>query len=105
MIFDLMKSAKAQYKRALRHKDRGDFKVVSDHLHDCLLNKDQPSFWKTWKTKFTHKGCNPDVIDGCSEPAFIANKFATIFETACAPNNSVLLMTGCLMSSLIVTII
>jgi hypothetical protein len=79
-----MKSAKAHYKQALRHKDRGDFKVVSNDLHDCLLNKDQPSFWKT---KFTHKSCNPDIIDGCNEPAFIANKFATIFEIACAPNN------------------
>ena len=87
VVFSLMKSAKANYKRALRHKDRGDFTVVSNDLHDLLLDKDHTAFWKTWKAKFTHNGQFPDVIDGSSDPTVIANKFAGIFESACTPNS------------------
>jgi len=29
----------------------------------------------------------PILCSGCSETTFIANKFATTFKTACAPNN------------------
>jgi exonuclease III len=87
VVFDIMKSAKAIYKRALRHKDRGDFNVVSNDLNDCLLGKDHTAFWKTWKANFTHNGHFPDVIDGSSDPSLIANKFASIFEAACSPNS------------------
>jgi hypothetical protein len=47
------------------------------------------AFWKTWKAKFAHNGHFPDVIDGSSEPVLIANKFAALFESACAPNSQV----------------
>jgi len=60
---------------------------VSNDLNDCLLSKDHTAFWKTWKAKFAHNGHFPDVIDGSSDPALIANKFAVLFEAACTPNS------------------
>jgi exonuclease III len=87
-IYDIMKSAKAQYKRAIRQKDKSDFNIVSNELHDCLLNKDHASFWKSWKSKFVSKSGVSSVINGCSSPAEVATMFADTFEKACLPNSS-----------------
>ena len=59
-------------------------------LHcSLLLSKDSTAFWKTWKSKVTHNSLVPDVIDGSCDPMVIANKFASIFESACLPNSQI----------------
>jgi len=87
-VFDIFKSAKANYKRALRHKESSDFNDVTNLSNDCLLAcKDHTAFWNTWWAKFAHNGHFPGVIDASSDPTLIANKFADLFEDACTLNS------------------
>jgi len=60
-IYHEKRSAKADYKRALRNKRRDNHLAVSNELHECLLNKDPESFWKSWQGKFGSGA----VLSGC----------------------------------------
>ena len=86
-IYHLKRSAKAEYKLALRQKDRDDIDFVSNELHDMLLQKEQSAFWKTWSSKFCKKVKPAEFIDGCNDSSKIANTFATVFATACTNNS------------------
>ena len=86
-IYHLKRSAKAEYKLALRQKKREDIDFVSNDLHEMLLQKEQSAFWKTWKAKFCNKVKLSDFIDGCNDSSQIANKFAEVFANACTSNS------------------
>ena len=45
------------------------------------------SFWRTWRCKFT-KTQLPSVIDGCHDEKDKADKFASVFQSVCVPNNA-----------------
>ena len=58
----------------------------TNELHECLLEKDMVSFWKSWRCKFG--GNKPvKVIDELTNPSDITERFADVFEVACRPNN------------------
>ena len=87
-VYHLKRSAKAEYKLALRQKNRDDIDYVSNELHDMLLQKEQSAFWKTWSAKFCKKVKPSEFIDGCNDSSQIANTFAAVFARACT-NNSI----------------
>ena len=70
-IYNLKICAKANYKRALRQKDKDESLSFSNNLNDYLLQKDQASFWKTWKAKFTNNAGFSDFIDGFNNASVI----------------------------------
>jgi exonuclease III len=79
--------ARAEYRRAIKYKrDAADISVSND-LNDYLLSKDNISFWKTWKSKFSAKHSVANSVDGLSQPVDIANTFAENFCDATKPNN------------------
>lgn len=86
--YENKRCAKANYKLALRLVDKEEIVSVSNDLNDQLLNKDCDAFWHTWNAKFGRKVKNT-VIDGCTEAATIATKFADMFNETCKPNSNV----------------
>ena len=71
----------------LRNKHRECDLGVSNDLHECSLNKNLDSFWKTWRCKFGAKIVFPVCIDGVSDYRSIAQIFANNFADACTPNS------------------
>jgi len=80
--------SKAVYKRVLRNKQREHDIGVSNDLHECLLNKNMDSFWRTWRCKFGAKTALPVCVDGVSDCPSIAQIFASNFADACKPNSA-----------------
>ena len=59
----------------------------ANDLHEALLAKNGPSFWKCWRSKFdTRSNCTQ--VDGYIEPLDIANKFANYFSEIYAPQRA-----------------
>ena len=71
-----MHSAKLQYKLCLRKLRKADAERISNELNDCLLQKDNDSFWKCWKSKFSSPKTGVHVVDGCTNDSDIAESFA-----------------------------
>ena len=87
-VYHEKRTTKAEYKRAIRNKRRNNHLDVSNDLHECLLNKDPESFWKSWHGKFGSgsKAAVTECVDGLSDGRSIAELFANNFEQACKPN-------------------
>ena len=86
-IFEKRQSSKASYRRAVRNKDKQSTSVYTNALHESLINKDGPSFWKCWRSKFnTRMKCN--AVGGCVDDNSIANNFAQYFSQIYTPNSS-----------------
>ena len=85
-VYHLKRTAKALYKLAIRQKNTDEIVDVSNDLHEYLLQKDQPAFWKSWSSKFCSKVKPSEVVDGENDMAHIANNFAAVFEQACTSN-------------------
>ena len=85
--FLAMKRAKFAYKSAIKNKERTSHNEFTNSLNDALLDKDMDSFWRTWRAKFCSNNNRATVIDGCTDELDIANKFATVFQSACMPNS------------------
>ena len=86
-IYNLQRCAKANYKRALRQKVKDESLSFCNDLNDYLLQKDQTSFWKTWKAKYTSKTKFSDFFDGSNNASVIFDTFACMFQSA-SSNNS-----------------
>ena len=52
------------------------------------MQKDQTSFWKTWKAKFSSKAGFAEFIDDSNNASVIADTVACMFEGACSNNFS-----------------
>jgi len=83
-IYDRYKADKMSYKLRIRQYQQRESGEYSNELHDALLQKQGPSFWKCWKSKLD---CNSrrtvQQIDGSIDESEIASKFAEHFSAAC----------------------
>jgi len=86
-IFDRRQACRLRYRRRIRETNRSTQSVYTNDLHECLLSKNGPSFWKCWRSKFeTRNKCIQ--VDGSIDSEVVANKFANHFHKAYSCNNT-----------------
>ena len=86
-IFDKRQRCRAQYRKRIREGQQLSTSVYTNELHEALLAKDGPNFWKCWRSKF--QGPNRcHEIDGCVDHNIIVNNFAQYFSKIYTANNS-----------------
>ena len=74
------------YRKRLRQGHDTATEYYTNELHDALLSKQGPNFWKCWKSKFD-LGNKCTEIDRCADVHVIAEKFAAYFEKCYSCNN------------------
>ena len=85
-IFDRRQHTRLQYRKRIREGKRMSDNMFTNELHDALLRKDGPTFWKCWRSKFGP--VNKSVqVDGCVDADTIAEKFAVFFNNCYSCNN------------------
>ena len=85
-IFQKRQFTRAEYRRQLRHNQKAEVQSYSNDLHEALMAKSGPNFWKTWRSKFNDRSdCNE--IDGHVNPVQIANSFRDYFSKLYTANN------------------
>jgi len=85
-VFDRRQSTRLQYRRRLREGQRSTDEMYTNELHEALLRKQGPTFWKCWRSKFeSDRKCIE--VDGCVESNIIADKFAHYFSSCYSCNN------------------
>ena len=78
-IFEKRQKTRAQYRKCLRDSEKLSHSVYTNELHEALLEKDGPTFWKCWRSKFQARNkCTQ--VDGCVEDSRIAENFANYFS-------------------------
>ena len=81
-IFNKRQMCRAHYRKGLRDGQKRSTTSYTNDLHEALLAKDGPNFWKCWRSKFeTRSNCTQ--VNGCVEPEVIANNFARYFSETC----------------------
>ena len=87
-IFDKRQSCRLEYRRRLRaHQSQAQI-VYSNELHDCLVKKNGPDFWKCWRAKFGKNSNNCEQVDGCVDNVDIVDKFVNSFCKAYSSNDA-----------------
>ena len=84
-IFDAYRKSKLNYKKEIRQRERQESLEYTNELHEALLNKQGPAFWKVWRSKFeTNKGWSRP-IDGASTTEETLRRFVEYFkQTGCS---------------------
>jgi len=85
-IFAKRQAPKASYRKAIRDKEKLNTTAYTNELHESLMSKDGPSFWKCWRSKFETRAIYNEV-GGCVKNISIANNFANYFSELYAPNS------------------
>jgi len=75
-----MKDYKYKYKHYLRNQKTNSARCITESLSECLGNKNQTQFWKTWNAKFGSRNSQACSIDGLVNLVDIANKFADVLQ-------------------------
>jgi len=86
-IFQQYIKDKSSYKQCIRKAQSAETTCYTNDLHEALLRKNGPDFWKVWKSKFGKTSSNIQVVDGLVDGSEIADKFARHFESNCTPFN------------------
>jgi len=88
-IFDSYRKTKAAYRAELRSRQRSEELFYTNELHEALLKKQRPLFWKCWNSKFEAKNKVISIVDGITDPKIIADHFISHFSKACSNNLAV----------------
>ena len=86
-IFDRRQKCKSIYRKRIREREKSRLTSYTNDLHECLLKKNGPTFWKCWNSKFESRNTCVEV-DGCVDESTIADKFANRFHGAYSCNNA-----------------
>jgi len=63
-IFQKRQDCRMQYRKRIRDGQKASDVAYTNDLHEALLRKDGPTFWKCWRSKFESVNkCNE--INGC----------------------------------------
>ena len=79
-IFNAYRTSKVNYKRRIRQYERQEMAVYTNDLHEALLNKRRPDFWKCWRSKFECEKKHDYLIDGTSNNKEAIDKFVDYFK-------------------------
>ena len=69
-------ASKASYRKAIRDREKLNTTVYTNGLHDSLMGKDGPSFWKCWRFKFETRARYNEAGGCVDNTIYIANTFA-----------------------------
>ena len=78
-IFDIYKKDKAAYKAGIRQRQREEITVYTNDLHDALMKKEGPTFWKCWRSKLDSQKQSVHHVDGIVDPTHLVEHFAKHF--------------------------
>jgi len=81
-IFDRHRASKLLYKQRIREFQRNETSAYSNALHEALLEKNGPTFWKCWRSKFESGKTRPGQVDGLVDDNDIVSKFVNYFAEA-----------------------
>jgi len=85
-IFDKRQSCRAQYRRRIRECERMSTESYTNDLHQALLTKKGPTFWKCWQSKF--ESVNKCVqVEGSVDANIIVEKFYKHFSKSYSYNS------------------
>ena len=85
-----MRKARAEYKLYLKQRQYAEHTHFTNELHEALIGKSLPSFWRSWNARFGRKKVCSQVINGVSDHGNIAEVFRSNFESASKPNRAVM---------------
>ena len=84
-IFDNRQSHRMVYRKRLREERQNETQAYTNELHEALMRKNGPAFWKCWRSKFN---ISSNVkLDGCTDEKDIAENFAEFFKQTYTCNN------------------
>jgi len=77
------KLAKSKYKNYIKKKKKDSEDKLSERFHNFLLERDQKSFWKVWKSNFKKNKNSLHIIksDIANDNISDANRFVKYFAT------------------------
>jgi hypothetical protein len=81
-IYDKHRASKLQYKQRIREFQRSETSSYTNELHEALLAKDGPTFWKCWRSKLEPSKARVGQVDGLVNDKDIVNKFVNYFAEA-----------------------
>jgi len=84
-IFDKRQSCRLIYRKRIRESQNQTLLSYSNNLHEALLYKNGPAFWKVLRSKFYNKN-KPIEVDGCTDTKMIVNKYAYFADSSSANN-------------------
>ena len=74
-------------RKSLRDAQKLNTVSYTNDLHEALLAKDGPTFWRCWRSKFNSR-LDCKQVGGCVDPELIANNFAQYFSEIYTPNSA-----------------
>lgn len=80
------RASKLRYKQRIRECQRQELSSYTNDLHEALMHKDGPAFWKCWRAKFDRVCNTPTQVDGVTDEKEIAEKFEHHFTQCWSPN-------------------
>jgi len=87
-VFDKRQSCRLEYRRRIKSGQKSMETSYTNELHDCLINKNGPDFWKCWRSKLGKSANECNQVDGCVDNEVIADKFAKSLSQAYSCNNA-----------------
>jgi hypothetical protein len=81
-IFDKHRASKLLYKQRIREFQRSETSSYTNELHDALLEKNGPTFWKCWRSKLESSKPRAGQVDGLVNDNDIVCKFVNYFAEA-----------------------
>ena len=86
-IFNRYRKDKTAYRHGIRSKQQQEKCSYTNDLHEALLKKQGPSFWKCWRSKFECGNRPVTHVNGISDNSTIAEQFACHFSRTCSFNS------------------
>jgi len=81
-IFDKYRASKLVYKQRIREYQQNESRSYTNELHEALLDKNGPTFWNCWRSKFETSKIRVGEVDGLVNEDDIVRKFVDYFAEA-----------------------
>mgnify|MGYP003548044947 FL=1 len=86
-VFLERQRCRMRYRKRLRENLSSETTCYTNDLHEALINKNGPTFWNIWHSKFESRS-KPSIVEACADPATIAGKFANYFSELYTATNA-----------------
>ena len=86
-LFSNYRRDKGAYRQAIRSRQKEEKECYTNDLHEALLKNEGSTFWNCWRSKFDKRNRTVTSVNGVTEPATIADNFASYFSRVCSSNS------------------